>query len=135
MKKTLIPLALFIVLAVFLGIGLTRDPHEIPSPLINKPAPDFKLPYLDDPAKTFSPAEYRDKVWLLNVWGSWCSSCTIAGTSIKPRRVWLPTSRNAPDSGTFSASSVPVATPPTVTATGPDASTTVPVTETLVEVR
>jgi cytochrome c biogenesis protein CcmG, thiol:disulfide interchange protein DsbE len=75
MVRYLIPLALFIVLVVFLAIGLGRDPHEVPSPLINKPAPSFQLAQLKDPAKTFSADEMRGRVWLLNVWASWCISC------------------------------------------------------------
>lgn len=75
MNRFLIPLALFIGLVVFLAIGLGRDPHEVPSPLINKPAPAFQLPQLHEPAKTFSAQEMRGKVWLLNVWASWCISC------------------------------------------------------------
>jgi cytochrome c biogenesis protein CcmG/thiol:disulfide interchange protein DsbE len=75
MFRYLIPLVLFVVLVVFLAIGLGRDPHEVPSPLINKPAPDFKLTQLRDPSKTFSAAELRGRVYLLNVWASWCVSC------------------------------------------------------------
>ncbi|HEX8846945.1 MAG TPA: DsbE family thiol:disulfide interchange protein [Pyrinomonadaceae bacterium] len=75
MKKFLIPLALFIVLAVFLAVGLSRDPSEIPSPLINKPAPAFVLPQLSDPQRSFKSDEMRGKVWLLNVWATWCVAC------------------------------------------------------------
>jgi cytochrome c biogenesis protein CcmG, thiol:disulfide interchange protein DsbE len=75
MTRYLIPLIVFVVLVVFLAIGLGRDPHEVPSPLINKPAPSFKLAQLKDPAKTFSADEMRGRVWLLNVWASWCFSC------------------------------------------------------------
>lgn len=70
-----IPLVLFVGLVVFLAIGLGHDPHEVPSPLINKPAPAFKLSQLKDSSKTFSAQEMRGKVWLLNVWASWCISC------------------------------------------------------------
>jgi len=70
-----IPLVLFLGLVAFLAIGLGRDPHEVPSPLINKPAPAFELSQLKDSSKTFSAQEMRGKVWLLNVWASWCISC------------------------------------------------------------
>src|SRR5712691_10447341 len=74
-KFLLLPLALFIVLVVFLLIGLQRDPREVPSPLINKAAPDFQLPQLEKPAATFSAKDMRGKVWLLNFWGTWCIAC------------------------------------------------------------
>ena len=75
MLKYLIPLALFVVLVFFLAIGLTRDPHELQSALINKPAPTFHLAQLKAPDKTFSNEDMRGKVWLLNVWASWCIAC------------------------------------------------------------
>jgi cytochrome c biogenesis protein CcmG, thiol:disulfide interchange protein DsbE len=79
--KFFLPLALFIGLAIFLGLGLTKDPREIPSPLIGKPAPTFSLPELEtsnDKAQTgtpWAPQAMTGKVWLLNVWGSWCAGC------------------------------------------------------------
>ena len=75
MKRFLIPLGIFIVLVGFLAIGLKLDPREVPSPLIGKPAPDFKLALLSDPGKQLSPADLRGKVWLFNAWASWCASC------------------------------------------------------------
>ena len=75
MKRFLIPLGIFLVLVVFLAIGLNRDPHEVPSPLVGKPAPEFRLEQLGAAGKTFSPADMRGQVWLLNVWASWCVSC------------------------------------------------------------
>jgi cytochrome c biogenesis protein CcmG/thiol:disulfide interchange protein DsbE len=70
-----VPLIVVLALVVILALGLRHDPHEIPSPLINKPAPAFQLAQLKDPSKTFSAQEMKGKVWLLNVWGSWCPVC------------------------------------------------------------
>ncbi len=74
-KKLLIPLAIFLVLSVFLFVGLWRDPREIPSPLIDKPAPTFKLTELHQPGKALGTDDMKGQVWLLNVWASWCVSC------------------------------------------------------------
>lgn len=73
--KYLLPLLLFIALSVFLAIGLKLNPREIPSPLIDKPAPAFTLPILAAPERSLSQADLKGKVWLLNVWASWCVSC------------------------------------------------------------
>jgi cytochrome c biogenesis protein CcmG/thiol:disulfide interchange protein DsbE len=67
-------LVAFALLVVLLAVGLTRDPREIPSPLIDKPAPEFLLPQLNKDA-SFAPKDLQGKVWLLNVWASWCISC------------------------------------------------------------
>lgn len=75
MKRFHIPLIVFFVLVIFLGIGLTLNPRDVPSPLKDKPAPAFTLPQLAAADKGFSPAELTGKVWLLNVWASWCASC------------------------------------------------------------
>ena len=75
MKRYLLPLAVFLVMAGFLAVGLNRDPREVPSPLIDKPAPAFKLPRLDAPEQMISTQDLRGQVWLLNVWASWCVAC------------------------------------------------------------
>ncbi len=75
MNRFLLPLGIFVVLVVFLAIGLNRDPREVPSPLVGKPAPAFELPQLHQPEAKFAPKEMQGKVWLLNVWASWCVSC------------------------------------------------------------
>jgi len=69
------PLVLFAVLVGFLVVGLDRDPRKVPSPLIGKPAPAFALARLDDPARTVSRQDLLGKVWILNVWASWCVAC------------------------------------------------------------
>ena len=77
MLKYIIPLILFIVMAVFLAMGLSLNPRDIPSPLIDKPAPEFSLPILAEPAKTLTKTDLSGPVWLLNVWASGCGSCRI----------------------------------------------------------
>ena len=73
--RALIPLAVFIALAGFLAIGLKLDPREVPSPLIDKPAPAFATPTLADPARTLRQEDLLGQVWMLNVWASWCAAC------------------------------------------------------------
>ncbi len=70
-----IPLLVLGVLVVFLGAGLKLDPREVPSPLIGKPAPGFALARLDDAAQTIKREDMLGKVWMLNVWASWCVAC------------------------------------------------------------
>jgi cytochrome c biogenesis protein CcmG, thiol:disulfide interchange protein DsbE len=75
MKRFLLPFAVFLTLVLFLGIGLRLNPREVPSPLIGKPAPAFKLAQLHEPGKTISQQDMVGQVWLLNVWASWCVAC------------------------------------------------------------
>jgi cytochrome c biogenesis protein CcmG, thiol:disulfide interchange protein DsbE len=77
MKRYLLPLIVFVVMVVFLGVGLNLNPREVPSPLIDKAAPDFKLARLDKPEQQLSLQDLRGKVWLLNVWASWCVACRV----------------------------------------------------------
>lgn len=71
----LLPLLAFGALVVVLAVGLNRDPREVPSPLIGKPAPPLLLPQLDKPTEQLSGAALKGKVWMLNVWASWCGAC------------------------------------------------------------
>ena len=75
MKKYLVPLAIFIALGLLLAYGLNLDPRRIPSPLIGKPLPAFSLPTVADPARKAGRDDLRGRVYLLNVWASWCVAC------------------------------------------------------------
>jgi len=75
MLKFLFPLAVLVVLLGFFAVGLKLDPREVPSPLVNKPAPKFHLPKLGNPSEFVTTDDMLGKVWLLNVWASWCSAC------------------------------------------------------------
>ena len=75
MNKFNLPLVGFIALIALLAVGLGLNPREVPSPLIGKPAPEFSLSLLHAADKNFAPKELLGKVWLFNVWASWCPSC------------------------------------------------------------
>lgn len=68
-------LGAFAALVVLLAVGLNLNPREVPSPLVGKPAPAFKLAVLGKDGQTMGPEDMQGKVWLLNVWASWCVSC------------------------------------------------------------
>jgi cytochrome c biogenesis protein CcmG/thiol:disulfide interchange protein DsbE len=76
MTRFLVPLGLFVALAVVLAIGIDRSPTKgvIASPLIGRPAPHFVLPTL--PAgEPFDSRELAGQWFVLNVWGTWCVEC------------------------------------------------------------
>lgn len=73
--RLLVPLCAFILLGALLGTGLRLKPREIPSPLIGKAAPAFSLPLLSESQRALASADLKGKVWLLNVWASWCTPC------------------------------------------------------------
>ncbi|MBC7716459.1 MAG: DsbE family thiol:disulfide interchange protein [Pseudorhodobacter sp.] len=75
MKRYLLPLLVFLVLVGFFAVGLNLNPREVPSPLIGKPVPAFSLPRLDDASKKFAAQDMKGKVWIVNVWASWCAPC------------------------------------------------------------
>ena len=73
----LVPLAVFLVVGVFLAVGLTLNPREIPSPLIGKPVPEFSLPPVQGRALGLSSADLKGEVSLVNVFASWCVECRV----------------------------------------------------------
>ncbi len=73
--KLWLPLLLFAVLLGFLARGLSRDPREVPSPFIDKPAPALDLPRVDQAELRLRREDLLGQVWLLNVWASWCVAC------------------------------------------------------------
>lgn len=75
MARHLIPLLVFVVIVCFLWAGLSLNPREVPSPLIDKPAPEFALPKLREQGAIIRTADLRGQVWLLNVFASWCTPC------------------------------------------------------------
>lgn len=90
--RFLVPLGIFAALVAFLAVGLGLNPREVPSPLIGKPAPNFSLAVLHEPSKLTQPQDMLGKVWLLNVWATWCGACRdehpllmdLAGKGIVP---------------------------------------------------
>ena len=71
----LLPLVVFLAVGVFLAIGLTLNPREIPSPLIGKPAPEFSLPPVKGRTLGLASADLKGEVSLVNVFASWCVAC------------------------------------------------------------
>jgi len=72
---TLLPLVIFIVIAIFLGIGLTMDPRLVPSPLINKAVPQFSLPAVKGRKLGLASTDLVGEVSMVNVFASWCTAC------------------------------------------------------------
>ena len=69
------PLAIFVVIGIFLAIGLTLDPRLVPSPLIGKPVPQFKLPPVQGRTLGLATEDLRGEVSVVNVFASWCTAC------------------------------------------------------------
>jgi len=75
--KFIIPLAVFLGLAVAFGVGLTMNPKIIPSVLINKKVPPFDLPPIKGRDRGLKSADLIGQISLVNVFGSWCIACKI----------------------------------------------------------
>ncbi len=70
-----LPLIIFIAIAVFLWVGLHHNPREIPSPLLNRPAPVFQASSLRPPQESLSEKIFHHRVTILNVFATWCVAC------------------------------------------------------------
>ena len=71
------PLIVFAAIIVALGGGLMHDPRKMPSQLIDKPVPAFRLPLLIDSQDGLSNSDFSGEVKLINVFASWCSGCRV----------------------------------------------------------
>src|SRR5690606_36944005 len=71
----LLPLVAFLLIAILLYRGLYLDPARLPSALVGKAFPSFRLPDLDSPSQTLTRNDLIGKPALVNVWGTWCPSC------------------------------------------------------------
>lgn len=72
-----IPLVVFLILALYFFVGLGKNPHDIPSVLIDTPVPEFDLPPIEGRDRGFASTDLRGEVSLVNVFGSWCAACRI----------------------------------------------------------
>ena len=75
MIRAALPIAIFFVLALFLYVGLYKDPSLVPSPLIGKPVPAFVASSLKDPNKVITNKDMLGEFALVNVWATWCAAC------------------------------------------------------------
>lgn len=71
-----IPLAIFVVMALFLLKGLENDPRHLPSARLDQKLPSFSLPLLHD-ANALVGQQHLKGPLLLNVWATWCPSCRV----------------------------------------------------------
>ena len=73
--RYLAPLLIFLGMAIFLFRGLSIDPKKVPSPLIDKPVPEFSIRTLEDSQKLITSKDLDGQVSLVNIWATWCVSC------------------------------------------------------------
>ncbi len=71
----LLPLTVMLPIAVMFWLGLWRDPSLVPSPLIGKAVPAFRLPPVQGRVLGLSSGDLTGQVSLVNVFASWCGAC------------------------------------------------------------
>jgi len=73
-----VPLFMFVLIGIGLAVGLTLNPHEIPSALIGKPVPQFALPPVQDGGQGLATADLKTgQPSVVNVFASWCVPCRV----------------------------------------------------------
>ena len=75
MTRYIVLIVVFLSMLGIFVVGLDRDPSELPSPLIDKPAPHFDLPRVRDPMSTVGNKDYAGQLVLVNIWATWCVGC------------------------------------------------------------
>lgn len=74
--KLFVPLAGFLLLAVFLFRGLSLDPTALPSARLGDALPEFTLSELHS-GEQLTESSLLGQPYLLNVWATWCYSCRV----------------------------------------------------------
>lgn len=80
MSRFLIPAGFFVLIILF-AVMLTRmgegeyNPRDIPTEFIGRAAPPIDVPDLHNPDQLVRTSEMKGRMWLFNVWGTWCPEC------------------------------------------------------------
>lgn len=84
--KFLSVISVVILFSLFLAIlakNLFQDPQKLPSALLEKNIPNFRVPTLDSEKIFLESGDFIGHFSILNVWASWCASC------IEEHKAWM----------------------------------------------